>query len=289
MKESEHIPVMVKEVLEGLQLKAGMTIIDATVGLGGHAKLILDGVGETGTLIAFDRDDRNLTLAKNRLKNSKGTKVFIRDSYANMGGYDLGSVDGILYDLGFSSVHVDDASRGFSFQKDGPLDMRYDITQELTAEKVVNGWSKEDLVTLFRRYAEESLAPQVVNAIFNARRKSRIVTTVQLADIISSVIRRKGRQHPATKIFQAIRIVVNDELGEVERGIQAGINQLKPGGSMVIITFHSQEDRLVKNLLKEAEELEIVTKKPLQPKYDEVRKNPRARSAKVRIAKKIKK
>lgn len=286
-KKQKHIPVLADEVLDGLNLKPGMRILDGTVGLGGHAGMVLDAIGEEGELIAFDRDRRNLELARIALTEHIGKKTFICDSYASANQHGIGPIDGAMYDLGFSSVHVDDASRGFSFQQEGPLDMRYDITQEVTAESIVNGYSREKLAEIFRVYGEEPRAAVIAKAIFDARRQSRITTTTDLADVIESVKRRRGKQHPATQVFQALRIAVNDELGEVERGLQVGIDLLKPGSRITVLTFHSIEDRMVKRLFRDHEALNVITKKPIQPSWDEKKTNPRARSAKLRVAEKI--
>lgn len=284
----QHIPVLAKEVLEGLMLRPGARVLDGTVGLGGHAALMLEATSPDGTLVGFDRDARNLAAARENLSLFGNRVELINDSFGNLAGHSVGAFDAELFDLGFSSVHVDDASRGFSFQNDGPLDMRYDTRQELTAEEVVNSWSRDELTTIFRRYGEESMSPQAAKAIFEARRNDRITSTGQLADIISAVIPRRGKAHPATRVFQALRIVVNDELGEVERGLRAAIEALKPGGRIAVITFHSLEDRLVKNLLREYTNLAIITKKPLAATREEAKANPRARSAKLRIAEKNK-
>ncbi len=284
--KAEHIPVLAREVIDGLQLKPGMTVLDGTLGLGGHAGLILDQIGDEGTLIGVDRDDRNLALAKDQLQEKPGTKQYIRDSYANIGEHNVEHIDAALYDLGFSSMHVDDASRGFSFQKEGPLDMRYDQSQSETAESIVNSWPREELAKMFRMYGEEPRSQEIAKAIFDARRKQRITRTTELADIIASVKRARSRQHPATQVFQALRIAVNDELGEMERGLVAGVHALKAGGRIAVITFHSLEDRFVKNFFKDNAELEVVTKKPLRPTFEEKKYNPRARSAKLRIAQK---
>lgn len=282
----KHIPVMANEVLEGLNLSPGASIIDATVGLGGHSAMILDRISENGTLYAFDRDGRNLETAKKNLANWKNV-VYHNDSFGNMNEHSIPKVDGVLFDLGFSSVHVDDPMRGFSFQREGPLDMRYDKRQDFTAEVIVNSWSQDDLAEIFRKFGEEQFAHQIAKTIVQTRRKERIVSTTQLADIISSVIRKRGRLHPATKVFQSLRMVVNDELGQVEKGVQAAISLLKPEGRIVVISFHSQEDRLIKQAFKNHEELEVITKRPLVPTFDESKVNPRARSAKLRVAQKI--
>lgn len=283
----QHIPVLATEVMEALQPATGKVYLDATLGAGGHAKLILEASKPDGQLIGFDRDDRNLDIAKQELNAYANRVQFIQDSYAEMASHDLPKVDGILFDLGYSSMHVDEASRGFSFQQNGPLDMRYDTQQETTAETIVNGYSKEDLADLIHQYGEEPLSREIASAIFDARRKERITTTGQLADVIKQTIHRNSKQHPATKTFQALRIAVNDEFGHVERGLAAAINQLKPGRVLAVITFHSLEDRIVKNFIKESEELEPLAKKAIQPQWKEKQANPRARSAKLRIAKRI--
>ncbi|MCR4311858.1 MAG: 16S rRNA (cytosine(1402)-N(4))-methyltransferase RsmH [Candidatus Uhrbacteria bacterium] len=282
-----HIPVLAKEVIAGLELKPGNRVLDGTVGLGGHASLMLEAISPDGTLVGFDRDARNLAMAHDELERFGNRVELINDSFGNLAAHATGEFDAELFDLGFSSVHVDDASRGFSFQHDGPLDMRYDTRQALTAEDVVNSWSRDDLATVFRRYGEEPKAPQAAKAIFDARREQRITTTLQLADIIAAVIPRRGKMHPATLVFQALRIVVNDELGEIERGLAAAIAALKPGGRIAVITFHSLEDRLVKTTFREHGHVQLITKKPLTASREEAKANPRARSAKLRVAQKI--
>ncbi len=279
-----HIPVLASEVIDGLSLQPGQTIIDGTLGLGGHAALILDRIAPNGILIGIDRDNRNLELAKLRLAKYGDRVRYVNSSFSAMNTLGV-QADGVLLDLGFSSVHVDAAERGFSFQNEGPLDMRYDTRGELTAEGIVNGWSKDDLATVLRRLGEEPAAHRIAKAIFDARREQRITTTTQLADIISAVVPRRGKTHPATKTFQALRLAVNDELGEVERGLVAAQTALKPGGILAVITFHSLEDRLVKHWFKNTETFEALNKKPIGPGRPEILSNPRARSAKLRIAK----
>lgn len=283
----EHIPVLAKEVIDGLALKPGMTVIDATVGLGGHARLALQAVGATGKLIAVDRDPRNLEETKKRLAPFIHQTTFVQDSFANLGNHHLPQVNAILFDLGYSSAHVDDPERGFSFLHDGPLDMRYDPAQELTAAMVVNQISKDELARIIRQFGEEPLAHRIAAAIFDARRKERFTRTAQLADVIAKAVTHRGKTHPATRTFQALRIVVNDEFGEIERGLAAASDLLLPEGRLAVITFHSLEDRLVKQLLKADASLAPITKKPIVPGREEEVSNPRARSAKLRIAQKI--
>jgi 16S rRNA (cytosine1402-N4)-methyltransferase len=283
--DMQHVPVLAAEVIAGLDLKPGAIIIDGTLGLGGHTALILERTAPDGKVIGIDRDARNLELAREQLAKYGGRVRYVHSSFSAMNTLGV-EADGVLLDLGFSSVHVDAPERGFSFQNDGPLDMRYDTQGELTAEDIVNGWSKDDLATILRRFGEEPAAHRIAKAIFDARREQRITTTLQLAEIISAIVPRRGKAHPATKTFQALRLVVNDELGEVEKGLQAAQEVLKPGGILAVITFHSLEDRLVKHWLKEHPEFESLSKKPIAPGRAEVLSNPRSRSAKLRLAKK---
>ena len=279
-----HIPVLAKEVLEGLALQPGMTVLDGTLGLGGHAALMLEATSPSGKLIGVERDSRNWAVAKERLANYGERVTAIRDSYGNIANHEVPLLDAVLLDLGFSSVHVDNADRGFSFMKEGPLDMRYDQTQELTAEGIVNSWSRDDLNRLLREYGEEHFSGEIAKAITETRKKQRITTTTQLADLILKLAGGRGHIHPATKTFQALRIAVNDEFGELTRGLTDLVELLKPGGRIAVITFHSLEDRIVKQFMKESDLLEPLTKKPIIGSDEEVKINPRSRSAKLRIA-----
>lgn len=287
MKNTGHIPVLANEVLTSLNLQAGMRVLDGTVGLGGHAKLMLEATSPNGELVAFDRDDRNLSVAKEVCADFGDRVMFIHDSFGNLEAHDIGMFDAMLFDLGFSSVHVDDADRGFSFMNNGPLDMRYDTRQELTAATIVNTWGFEDLSTIFRRFGEDPRARIIAKAIVDARREMKITETGQLAAIIASVVPRQGKTHPATKVFQALRIVVNDELGEVERGLAAALSKLNPGGRCAVLTFHSLEDRVIKTLFKHAVGFSLVTKRPIVATAEEMKENPRSRSAKLRVIQKI--
>lgn len=280
-----HIPVLAKEVLAGLALKPNETVIDGTLGLGGHAALMLEATASNGQLIGFDRDGRNLVVAEKNLARFHGRTRFINDSFGRMGEYGL-SADAILLDLGFSSVHVDDPSRGFSFQYAGPLDMRYDLRGDLTAADIVNSWSRDELSAIFRRYGEEPRAEVIAKAITEARKSKKFVTTLDLSELVAEVVPRHGRLHPATFVFQALRIAVNNELGELEKGLRAAEKILTRGGRIGVITFHSLEDRIVKQFFRESAELEPLTKKPVVPTREEIMSNPRARSAKLRFAKK---
>lgn len=296
---STHIPVLLDEVLTHLQPEPNKSFIDGTVGQGGHAEGLLQRVLPevrqngliSGTLLAIDRDARNLAASRKRLAKFGDAVVFVRDSYANIKqhaithGFD--QVDGILLDLGFSSEHVDDPERGFSFQSDGPLDMRYDTSQSLTAAKIVNEWDEEELARLFRLYGEEPKARAVAQAIVSDRISHPFERTLELAACVACVVPKQRGIHPATRVFQALRIAVNDELGELQKALLDCVDLLVPGGRLAVITFHSLEDRLVKTFLKERSDLQILTKHVVKPSQEEVKKNPRARSAKLRVAQKI--
>lgn len=287
-----HIPVLATEVMSWLDPKSNQDFIDGTVGLGGHAALILEATAPNGRLLAFDRDGRNLAAAKERLARFGERVIYINDSFGQIEthAYDHGftEVDGILLDLGFSSVHIDDATRGFSFQQAGPLDMRYDTRQELTAEAIVNSWRPEELAELFRTYGEERHAHKIAARIVEERRRERIQSTDRLAHIIKDAVPhgKTMRIHPATRAFQALRIAVNDELGELERTLPQTLNVLRAGAKLAVISFHSLEDRLVKQFFKAhaKKELNVLTKRPVTPGEQEIKINPRSRSAKLRVA-----
>lgn len=283
--DARHVPVLAREVRDGLALTPGATVLDGTLGLGGHAGIILAATAPDGVLIGVDRDARNIAIARENLSAFGDRVRYVNDSFANVAAHHVPRLDGALLDLGFSSVHVDDASRGFSFMHDGPLDMRYDTTQETTAAGIVNGWTRDDLATIFRLYGEDPYAHVVAKAITEARKKEKFTTTGQLASLILSLAGgKRGKIHPATRVFQALRIAVNDELGELTRGLDALTTLLAPGGRLAIITFHSLEDRIVKQFFRDDARLTVLTKKPIVATDTEARENPRARSAKLRIA-----
>jgi 16S rRNA (cytosine1402-N4)-methyltransferase len=293
MDDVSHVPVLLEEVLQYLDPKPGEHFIDATVGQGGHAERILERVLPGGRLLAIDRDADNLAIARKRLARFGHQVTFIRDSYIRMSQYAaeegfLGA-SGILLDLGFSSVHVDDPSRGFSFQGEGPLDMRYDRTQDLTAAHVVNEWSKDELVRIFRVYGEEHLASRIADAIVNMRREQLFATTSELGQLIEDVVPRHGKIHPATRVFQALRIAVNDELGGLKQVLPQAAKLLRTGGRLVVISFHSLEDGIVKRFFKKEAShfFRLVTKHVVIPSPQEIKINPRARSAKLRVAERI--
>ena len=293
----QHVPVLLDEVLEYLNVRPGAVIADATVGLGGHSAAIARGLGGTGRLICFDRDPEAIELAKARMEEVRTelggrTPELSFEARAFSQAADAiapGSLDGLLADFGVSSLQLDEAQRGFSFRAEGPLDMRMDPRSELTAQQVVNQADEEDLANLIYEFGEERRSRRIARAIVRAR---PIDTTAELARVISAVApAMKGdKLHPATLTFQALRIRVNDELGEIQSLLKSAESLLKPNGRVVLISFHSLEDRLVKDSFREAAKrgvLEILTKKPIVAKEQEALRNPRARSAKLRAAQKV--
>lgn len=270
-----------------MQLKV---FFEGTVGAGGHAKAILEAHPEIERYLACDRDPAAHELAKENLA-PWGKKVeWIRGPYADLKRYlderKIGEIDGFLIDIGVSSMQLDRRERGFSFQGDAPLDMRMDPESSLTAEVIVNEMPEKELARIFFEYGEERRSRQVARAIVEARKKRRIRTTAELVAIVKPVT-IWGKLHPATLVFQALRIAVNDELGQLKKGLDAAIDRTREGGRIAAISFHSLEDRIVKNTLRDARDrLEILTKKPLCASDEEIKENPRARSAKLRAAEK---
>ena len=309
MSEFQHIPVLLSESIDHLNLKAGKKVIDLTLGLGGHSLEILKRIGPGGHLIAFEQDEDNLKVAKSKLEtlNSKiGAKIsFIHDNFETLSEHVKEPVDAVLMDLGLSSPHVDNPERGFSFKNDGPLDMRFDKRQSLTAEKVVNSYKENDLADIIFQYGEERRSRVIARKIVEERKKEPIKSTARLAEIIRKTIKGKSRLHPATCVFQALRIYVNRELEVLEKALEQAINLLKPKGRIVVISYHSLEDRIVKRKFKYyaqdcicpkelpvcqcnfQKKLYILTKRPIISIDIEVAKNPRARSAKMRVAEAI--
>ena len=309
--ETQHIPVLRDEVLECLKPSPDGVYVDATVGLGGHSLAILENSTPNGCVIGIDADAAALAIAQARLNAFPERHRLIHGNFAQMAAllahHAIDAVDGILLDLGVSSFQLDTPERGFSFRHPAPLDMRMDTRQSLTAMHVVNENTADALAAIFKRYGEERFARRIAQRIVQARQQGQITTTVQLAEIVTMAVppRRAARIHPATRVFQALRIYVNAELENLATGLEAAISLLKPGGRLCVITFHSLEDRIVKRCFqREARacicqpktpvcicghrpSLQILTKKPVQPSADEVRRNPRARSAKLRAARKI--
>lgn len=285
-----HIPVLLAETLLFLEPEAGKTFLDGTVGHGGHAEALLERIAPTGRLLGIDRDPRNLAVAKKRLAAAGKRAVLVGGRYANLrslaAANGFHAFDGILLDIGFSSAHVDDPTRGFSFLADGPLDMRYDPSEETKAAAIVNGWTKDELARLFRLYGEEPRAEPIAKLIVDARKRQRFTRTTHLAETIATAFPRRGNRHPATLVFQALRIAVNDELEELKQALPEAIRLLKPGGRLAVISFHSLEDRIIKQFFAKRDGWEILTKRPMTASDQERRKNPRARSAKLRVIEK---
>jgi 16S rRNA (cytosine1402-N4)-methyltransferase len=286
-----HDAVMVSEVLKYLSPARGLSYLDLTAGYGGHTKAIAEATGEFDRLTLVDRDDNAVTVLKNSFP---GAEILHQDFASASADLVKASrqYDMILADLGASSPHFDSAIRGFSFSNEGPLDMRMDRRQKLTAEQLINESAESELAQTFARYGEESQAKRIAANIVANR---PINSTTELAKVVeASVGRRFGRHriHPATKVFQALRIAVNDELGQLESSLPLWVDLLKPGGRLVIISFHSLEDRIVKRYFSEHAgpnydaELSLLTKKPVQPSSIEIASNPRARSAKLRAGRK---
>lgn len=288
-----HVPVLAREVLAYLQPRPGGRYIDATVGAGGHAALILEASAPDGRLLGIDADPAALELARRRLApfGERVTLVCARFSalYEVARAHGFVGVDGILMDLGVSSMQLEDPARGFSFQRPGPLDMRRSPEEPVTAAQLVNTLEEKELADLIWRYGEERLARRIARAIVARRRVRPFETTTDLAEVIAAVVPRRGGLHPATRTFQALRIAVNRELEELEAALPQTVRLLRPGGRLVVISFHSLEDRIVKQFFRTAStgaqpRLRVLTRKPVVPAQDEVQRNPRSRSAKMRVA-----
>ena len=303
-----HVPVLYQAVLAGLRPGPGGAFIDGTVGLGGHAAGLLEATGPTGQLLGLDRDPAALAQARANLAPFGDRAVLVQASYTDMArvaasvGPGFLPVDGILLDLGLSSLQLDDSARGFAFASAGPLDMRFDPAAELSASEIVNTWPADELADIIYRYGEEQQSRKIARAIAAAR---PLTTTQDLARVVEQALggRRGERLHPATRTFQALRIAVNGELDALASVLPVALSLLKPGGRLAVISFHSLEDRLVKTFIRRQARGEDdvtlpfpapfepvvaeVTRKPLTAAEDEVARNPRARSAKLRIAEKL--
>lgn len=287
-----HVPVLLQEVLQGLDPRPGDIAIDATFGFGGHSREIIKKIGSKGRLIGIEKDVEVIDKLGDEFKK-ENIKIICGD-FRNLKELleklNIRSSDKILFDLGVSSFHFDLSRRGFTFSKDEPLDMRIDPKSDTTAADLVNSLSKEELADLFYRLADETQSRAIARAIFDARRKSRIMMTSQLVDIISRAKHKGEKINPATKVFQALRIAVNDELRAISDCLPQAIDLLNKGGRIAVISFHSGEDRLVKNIFKEFQQLgkiNILTKKPVQASSGEAKANSRSRSAKLRLAERI--
>lgn len=289
-----HIPVLLNEILEYLEPKPNQNFIDATVGDGGHAKAILEKIAPNGKLIAIDRDIDSIIRAKNSLEIFGERVIFANDSFGNLlkiaEGSKIKLFQGIIFDFGMSTNQLENSGKGFSFQKDEILDMRFDSENSVTAEDIVNDDSEARLFEIFKNYGEDPKAKVIAKAIVAARQDQRIKTTRDLVEIIEKVSRRRGKLHPATLIFQALRIEVNQELAEIEKALADIPHVLSGGGRAGLISFHSLEDRLIKNWTKDLSKkniISILNKKPLIAGDEERKANPKSRSAKLRIIEKI--
>jgi 16S rRNA (cytosine1402-N4)-methyltransferase len=307
--EFVHQSVLLREVLEALQPRSGSLLLDGTLGGAGHSFAWLEASGPDGRLIGLDRDEAALQAAAIRLKPFSGRFELHRANFANLDSHaEPGSCDAVLLDLGVSSPQLDWAARGFSFQREGPLDMRMDQSEAVTAADIVNTWPEEDLANLFWELGEERASRRIASLITKRRVVRKFETTTDLADLIATHLPRgKQKIHPATKVFQALRMEVNREIEALEDGLQAAWRVLKPTGRLAVITFHSLEDRIVKDFGRALErdyfvegdldipelrqpknpEALIITKKPISPSEAETAQNPRARSAKLRVIQKL--
>ncbi len=308
-KNEYHVPVLLDEVVEYMAPEAGKTIVDGTLGGGGHTEAMLKA---GATVIGIDQDDQALAFAKERLSAYPDHFTALRGNFSQLpeilaaGGF--GKVDGILVDIGVSSWQLDQAERGFSFGKEGPLDMRMDRSGGETAADLVNHSSEQELKTIFYEYGEERAGSKIARRIIDRRAEKEFTTTTDLADFIASIVPRKkgpsGKIHPATRVFQALRIAVNDELGVLKELLKNAADLLNPGGRILVITFHSLEDRIVKQFFKNASQTHIdrkewpeprpnpdfkyqlITRRPVIATDEEIQGNKRSRSAKLRVAEK---
>ena len=308
----KHTTVLLEEAVNGLNIKPNGIYVDCTLGGAGHSSLILSRLGENGRLFAFDQDETAIANAKEKLSEYKDQLTIIKSNFLflqeELLKQGIEKVDGVLYDLGVSSPQLDTPERGFSYHHDAPLDMRMDNEADISAYDVINHWSYEDLVRIFFRYGEEKFSKQIARKIEAARLVKPIETTAELVELIKEAIpapaRRKGG-HPAKRVFQAVRIAVNDELAVFEKSLNQAIELLNSEGRISVITFHSLEDRICKAAFKKASEtpdlphglpiipeeykpiLKLITRKPTLPSEEELEQNNRARSAKLRIAEKL--
>ena len=311
MSEFHHVSVLLEECIQGLNIKPEGIYVDGTLGGAGHSSRIAAKL-TTGTLIGIDRDEVALAAAGERLAQFGDRVKLVHSNFCELDSVleelEIPGVDGILLDLGVSSPQLDDGSRGFSYMVDAPLDMRMDATDALNAYTVVNTWPYEELKRILFEYGEERYAPQIASSICKRREQAPIETTLELVEVIRSAMPAaalREKQHPAKRSFQAIRIAVNDELNSVARVMEAAIPRLNPGGRLAVITFHSLEDRIVKNAMAAAAKgctcppsfpvcvcgkkpkVKLITRKPIVSGEEELERNPRARSAKLRICEKL--
>jgi len=309
MSVSVHVPVLLDEVIVGLQARPGGYFVDCTVGLGGHAAEILEKISPSGRLLGIDADPEAIRVSQAKLSDYGEAVTLVNDNFVNLEAicerHHFHPVDGILFDLGVSSLQLDTAERGFSFQLDAPLDMRFDPGQELTASDIVNSFPEQELAKLIERYGEERHSRRIARHIVQNR---PIATTVELARLVEQVLvapTRRGKIHPATRTFMALRIAVNSELQNLELALNQTLNLLRPGARLTVISYHSLEDRIVKQFMRCAASsclcppgtvichcghvptLKLISRKVIKPTLLEIESNPRCRSAKLRIAERL--
>jgi 16S rRNA (cytosine1402-N4)-methyltransferase len=292
-----HVPVLLKEVICYLEPQPNENFIDATIGEAGHAMAILEKNKPNGKVLGIEINPelfQKLHKVENSKLKMKRRLVLVNDSYTNLEEIvkrnDFQPIHGIIFDLGICSWQIESSGKGFSYQKDEPLDMRFNPNQDLTAAEIVNFWEMERIERILREYGEERYSHRIALALKEARKKERIIGTQQLVDILKKTLPRgydHKRIHFATRVFQALRIAVNKELENIEQGLKQAVEILEPKGKIIVISFHSLEDRIVKKFFKEEgknNKLQILTKKPISPSLEEIKKNPRSRSAKLRVA-----
>ena len=285
---SRHVPVLIQQVLQLLDVREGSTVVDGTLGGGGHTRMLAEHVGPQGTVLALDRDPDAVQRARELFSDS--VVQVLHADYSDLPNIlveqECPKADAILLDVGLSSDQLDDHDRGFSFDSDGPLDLRFDPTEGEPASQIVNYYGDKRLADLIYQLGEERFSRRIARRIVEERKKSPIRTSAELAQIVRHCVpRSRGhRIDPATRTFQALRIAVNDELGRLERALQVFPTCLTPNGRVAVISFHSLEDRLVKHTFRNDPHYEVLTKKPVRPEADEIAQNPRSRSAKLRVA-----
>jgi 16S rRNA (cytosine1402-N4)-methyltransferase len=302
-----HVSVLLDEVIAGLQARSGGYFVDCTVGLGGHAAAILGKISPSGRLLGIDADPEAIKMSQDKLSNYGEAVTLVNDNFVNLeaicGRYHFHPVDGILFDLGVSSLQLDTAERGFSFQLDAPLDMRFDPRQGLTASDIVNSFSEQELAKLIDKYGEERHSRRIAQHIVQNR---PIAATVELARLIEQVLGgKRAKIHPATRTFMALRIAVNNELQNLELALKQTLNLLRPGGRLAVISYHSLDDRIAKQFMRYAASsclcppgavicrcghvptLKVISRKVIKPTSLEIESNPRSRSAKLRIAERL--
>ncbi len=299
MEQNLHTPVMLKEILDYLNLRAGLTIVDATVGTGGHSLAILERIGFTGRLIGIDRDKESLNIVRERLKNFSKNSKFVYGNFCDINNIlkdlNVERIDGILFDLGISSFQLENAQRGFSFQSEGPLDMRLDRSSYISAYDLLNNLNEEEISHLLWSFGQERWHNRIAHILVKERESHPISTTLELSNIVINAIPDRYRRyhyriHPATRTFQALRIAVNRELESLEQALNKSIGLLRKTARISVISFHSLEDRVVKLTFRKFASLgliRIITPKPLTPTQSEIEENPRSRSAKLRVAERL--